>query len=315
MTSIGIVGAGSIGASWAIVFATAGHSVALWDPAPGVAQGALSGIGTQLAELSAANLLPAGPDEVLSRIAVAETMAAAVKSAEWVQENGPEKLEIRRQLLAELDDATLPGAIIASSTSGMAPSTFTEHLRHRDRCLVAHPANPPYLLPLVELCPSPWTSAEVVQRARALMSASGRQVAVLKREAEGFLLNRLQGALLAEAFRLVAAGIADPDDIDTVIKSALGLRWSFMGPFETVDLNAPGGISDFCARYGSLYESLQKQMPPRLWDQALVAKIDEARRKDLPVSDIPARQAWRDKRLMSLAAYLKTQPKARGTDE
>jgi 3-hydroxyacyl-CoA dehydrogenase len=147
------------------------------------------------------------------------------------------------------------------------------------------------------------------------MSASGRQVAVLKREANGFLLNRLQGALLAEAFRIVAADIADPDDIDTVIKSALGLRWSFMGPFETVDLNAPGGISDFCARYGSLYEDLQKEMPPRLWNEALVAKVDAARRQDLPVADIPARQAWRDKRLMSLAVYLKTQPKARGTDE
>jgi len=315
MTSIGIVGSGSIGASWAIVFAAAGHSVALWDPAPDVANRALNTIRAQLVELSAARLLHASPDDVLSRISVAETMAAAVKSADWIQENGPEKLEVRRQLFAELDKIALPGTIIASSTSGMAPSTFTDHLARRDRCLVAHPANPPYLLPLVELCPSSWTSGEVVQRARALMSASGRQVAVLKREAEGFLLNRLQGALLAEAFRIVAAEIADPDDIDTVIKSALGLRWSFMGPFETVDLNAPGGISDFCARYGSLYEGLQKQMPPRLWDQALVAKVDEARRKDLPVSDIPARQAWRDKRLMSLAAYLKTQPKARGTDE
>jgi L-gulonate 3-dehydrogenase len=315
MTSIGIVGSGSIGASWAIVFAAARHSVALWDPAPGVANGSLNGIRAQLAELSAANLLHTSPDDVLSCISVAETMAEAVKSADWVQENGPEKLETRRRLFAELDDATPPGAIIASSTSGMAPSTFTEHLVHRERCLVAHPANPPYLLPLVELCPSPWTSDEVVQRARALMSASGRQVAVLKHEAEGFLLNRLQGALLAEAFRIVAAEIADPDDIDTVIKSALGLRWSFMGLFETVDLNAPGGISDFCARYGGLYQNLQKQMPPRLWDLALVTKVDEARRRDLPVADIPARQAWRDKRLMSLAAYLKIQPKARGTDE
>jgi L-gulonate 3-dehydrogenase len=154
MTSIGIVGSGSIGASWAIVFAAAGHSVALWDPVPDVANGALNSIRAQLVELSAANLVHGSPDDVLSRISVAETMAAAVKSADWIQENGPEKLEIRRQLFAELDEIALPGAIIASSTSGMTPSTFTDRLVHRDRCLVAHPANPPYLLPLVELCPS-----------------------------------------------------------------------------------------------------------------------------------------------------------------
>lgn len=280
----------------------------MWDPAPAAARAAIDGVAAQLAELSRAGLLGEQPDLILPRISVAASLQAAVQAADYIQENGPEKLDVRRSLFAELDGAAPPHAVIASSTSGMAPSTFTENLAGRHRCLVAHPANPPYLLPLVELCPAPWTAPEVMERTRVLMLAAGRKVAVLQREAEGFLLNRLQGALLAEAFRIVADGIAGPDDIDTVMKSALGLRWSFMGPFETVDLNAPGGITDFCARYGALYERLQHQMPPRAWDEALVGTIAAARRADVPLQSISQRQAWRDRRLMALAAYLKTQP-------
>ena len=262
-----IIGSGAIGSSWAIVFAQARNEVLLWDPAPAAASAAIESIRAQLAELSSAGLLAEQPDAILARISVASSLQAAIEAADHVSENGPEKLDVRRRLFAELDEAAPPDAVIASSTSGMAPSTFTEGLKGRHRCLVAHPANPPYLLPLVELCPAPWTAPEVMEKTRVLMLAAGRKVAVLQREAEGFLLNRLQGALLAEAFRIVADGIAGPDDVDTVMKNALGLRWSFMGPFETVDLNAPGGISDFCARYGALYESLQHQMPPRAWDK------------------------------------------------
>ncbi len=307
---IAIIGSGAIGSSWAIVFAQAGNEVLIWDPAPEAATTAIDSIRAQLADLFQAGLLEEQPGAVLARISVAASMQSAVEAADHIQENGPEQLTVRRLLFAKLDQAAPPEAVIASSTSGMAPSTFTEGLQGRHRCLVAHPANPPYLLPLVELCPAPWTAPEVMEKTRALMLAAGRKVAVLKREAEGFLLNRLQGALLAEAFRIVADGIAGPDDVDTVMKSALGLRWSFMGPFETVDLNAPGGISDFCARYGTLYESLQHQMPPRAWDKDLVDKVAAARRADVPLTDISQRQVWRDKRLMALAAYLKTQPTA-----
>jgi L-gulonate 3-dehydrogenase len=307
---IAIIGSGSIGSSWAIVFAQVGNEVLMWDPAPAAATAATGSIRAQLAELSQAGLLEEQPDVVLARISVAASLWAAVETADHVQENGPEKLDVRRRLFDELDEAAPSAAVIASSTSGMAPSTFSEGLKGRHRCLVAHPANPPYLLPLVELCPAPWTAPEVMEKTRAMMLAAGRQVAVLQREAEGFLLNRLQGALLAEAFRIVADGIAGPDDIDAVVKHALGLRWSFMGPFETVDLNAPGGISDFCARYGALYESLQHQMLPRAWGPELVDKVAAARRAVLPLTHISQRQAWRDKRLMALAAYLKTQPPA-----
>jgi 3-hydroxyacyl-CoA dehydrogenase len=307
-TRAALVGAGMIGRAWAIVFAEAGFVVSLWDPEPGATAAALAYIRQQLAELSRAGLLAEAPEAVLARVAAAPDLPAALREADHVQENGPENLEVRQALFAELDRLAPAGAAIASSTSGMRPSSFTEALPGRARCLVAHPANPPYLVPLVELCPAPWTSQDTMARTRALMLRAGRRPATLSREVDGFVLNRLQGALLAEAFRLVGDGVVEAEDLDTVVKDGLGLRWSFMGPLETVDLNAPGGIGDFCARYGGLYEALQQQMPPRAWDAALVGRIEVARRKALPLSGLEERQAWRDRRLMALASHKAGQP-------
>ena len=305
---VAVVGAGSIGKAWALVFAQAGHDVSLWDPDPAILSSAPDVIRAQLEELAAHGLLQEAPGTVVLRVGVADSLEAAVGTAVHVQENGPESLELRRTLFEALDRHAPATATLASSTSGMPPSSFTEGLAGRARCLVAHAGNPPYLLPLVELCPAPWTSAEAVGSVRALMQGAGRLVATMHKEAEGFILNRLQGALLAEAFRLVADGIAEPAAIDTVMKGSLGLRWSFMGPFETVDLNAPGGIADFCDRYGGLYERLQKQMPPRPWDAELVGRVAAERRNELPLDGIVARQAWRDRRLMTLAKHSAGQP-------
>ncbi len=306
---IALIGAGAIGRAWALVFARAGFPVRLWDPDPRACEHAVRFVRAQLADLAAFGLFESAADSVTDRITIAASVADAVRDADLVQENGPENLAVRRQVFADLDALAAPRAILASSTSGMPASSFTAALAGRARCLVAHPANPPHLLPLVELAPAPWTDPDVVDRIRALMVSAGRQVALLRREVDGFVMNRLQGALLAEAFRLVADGVVGPDDVDTVVKHSLGLRWSFMGPFETVDLNAPGGISDFCARYGSLYEALQEQMPPRRWDADLVAEVAAARRTDVEVTAIPERQAWRDRRLMALAAHLAGQPR------
>jgi L-gulonate 3-dehydrogenase len=305
---VSVIGAGSIGKAWALVFAQAGHTVALWDPHAGVLAASPTAILGRLDDMAAHSLLHEAPSSVLARIDCAASLPSAVEGAVHVQENGPEDLAQRRVLFRELDRHAPPEATLASSTSGMPPSSFTEDLPGRNRCLVAHAGNPPYLLPLVELCPAPWTAADAMGRVTALMEGAGRRVAPMLKEAEGFILNRLQGALLAEAFRLVADGIAQPAAIDTVMKGSLGLRWSFMGPFETIDLNAPGGIADFCHRYGALYERLQTQMPPRDWDEALVGRVASERRADLPVAGIPERQDWRDRRLMALAVHLAQQP-------
>jgi L-gulonate 3-dehydrogenase len=126
---------------------------------------------------------------------------------------------------------------------------------------------------------------------------------VLRKELPGFVVNRLQGALLSEAFRLYADGVASAEDIDKTIRDGLGLRWSFMGPFETIDLNAPGGVADYCARFGALYHQLACEGEPRRWDAPLVQAIERERRERLAVADIPKRSAWRDRRLMALMAF------------
>jgi 3-hydroxyacyl-CoA dehydrogenase len=308
MTNVAVIGAGLIGRAWSIVFARAGFHVSLWDQFPLQITQAMAFVADRLPELRAAGLLPDEPETVLSRIHPTHSMWETVRDAEYIQESGPERTDIKRPLFEELERAARPDAIIASSSSGIPASGFTEQLKTRQRCLIAHPVNPPYLVPLVEICPAPWTDPAVVERTRAIMVEAGQVPATVKKEIDGFALNRLQGALLAEAFRLLANDVISPADLDALVKHGLGLRWSFMGPLETIDLNAPGGLADYCDRYGPLYATMQEQMKPLEWDAALVGRLHDARRAELPTNMQPVRQEWRDRRLMALLAHKATQP-------
>jgi 3-hydroxyacyl-CoA dehydrogenase len=308
VTKIAVVGAGLIGRAWSIVFARAGFDVALWDPVPQAITAAQDFIAERLPELREAGLLADQPAVVHARIRPAASLADAVRDAEHVQENGPERVADKQRIFGELDLLAHANTVLASSTSGIPASTFTEGLSGRARCLVAHPVNPPYLIPVVELCPSPWTAPGVVARTRDLMTRAGQVPATVRHEMAGFALNRLQGALLAEAFRLLADNMISPADLDALVKHGLGLRWSFMGPLETIDLNAPGGLADYCTRYGPLYATMQRQMTPRLWDKASIDKLHAARRAELPANLQAVRQEWRDRRLMALLAHKATQP-------
>jgi 3-hydroxyacyl-CoA dehydrogenase len=308
MDKIAVVGAGLIGRAWSIVFARAGFSVSLFDSSQEAGSKALGFIEARLPELHEAGLLADAPDAVMARISLAPTLEAALEGAIHVQENGPERVEAKAALFARMDDIAPKTTVLASSTSGIPASAFTEKLRGRMRCLVAHPVNPPYLVPVVELCPAPWTSEATVATTRALMTRAKMVPATVKREVAGFVLNRLQIALVAEAFRLVADGVVSPEDCDATIKHGLGLRWAFMGPFETIDLNAPGGVADYCERYGGLYSEVQREQNPIDLTPELVAGVDRAMREALPIEDQPARQEWRDRRLMALLAHKADQP-------
>jgi len=303
MTKVAVIGAGLIGRAWSIVFARAGFDVALWDPYPQQVDAALAFIGERLPELEEAGLLRDQPKLVASRIRPAATIADALSGVEHVQENGPERVDAKQALFQELDRLAHPDTVLASSTSGIPASAFTEALPGRARCLVAHPVNPPYLVPLVELCPAPWTDPAVVSRTRELMTSAGQVPATVNKEMDGFALNRLQGALLAEAFRLLADDVISPSDLDALVKHGLGLRWSFMGPLETIDLNAPGGLKDYCERYGPLYWQMQQQMQPLPWTSEFIDQVHAARRAELPANMQPVRQEWRDRRLMALLAH------------
>jgi L-gulonate 3-dehydrogenase len=214
----------------------------------------------------------------------------------------------KQALFARMDKAASPETILASSTSTIRASLFSEDLAGRARCLVAHPVNPPYLIPLVELSPAPWTDPAVVERAKQLMLSAGMVPAIVKREIDGFLLNRLQAALLAEALHLVEEGYADPADIDATVKDGLGLRWSFMGPFETIDLNAPGGLADYCGRYGGAFREMMAKSRVPSWSDTLIGQLHDARRAELPETGHAERQSWRDRRLMALLSHKAKQP-------
>jgi 3-hydroxyacyl-CoA dehydrogenase len=300
---IAVVGAGLIGRAWAMVFARAGRAVALYDIERTALPAALATIKVNLADLAANGLID-DPAAVIGRIVSTESLDEALRGAAHVQENGPEDLAVKRALFRALDAKASPEAVLASSSSALRASLFSEDLPGRARCLVAHPVNPPYLVPLVELSPAPWTSRETVARTRALMEAVGQVPVELNKEIPGFLLNRLQGALLGEAFRLVEQGYCSMADIDRTVKDGLGLRWSFMGPFETIDLNAPGGIADYIRRYGPAYhEMAQSAGPPETWSAALTTELETERRQSLPADGLGERAAWRDRRLMALLVH------------
>lgn len=307
MERIAVVGAGLIGRAWAIVFARAGCSVALWDKLPGVAEAAMGPIRARLEDLRAAGLVEESPSAIAARIAPATDLAACLADVVHVQEQGPERVEVKRELFAELDRRSPVGAVLASSTSGIPASAFTENLPGRDRCLVAHPVNPPYLVPLVELVGAPWTSPDAVARTRALMTRVGQVPVTAMKETRGFVLNRMQAALVAEAFRLVRDGVMSAADVDACVRDGLGLRWSFMGPFETIDLNAPGGVSDYAARFGPLMGAITGEQAPYDFDAATVEKVAGERRAALPLEGIDERSAWRDRRLMALLAHRRGQ--------
>jgi 3-hydroxyacyl-CoA dehydrogenase len=302
---IAIVGAGLIGRAWAIAFARGGCRVALFDPEAGVAAGARDAIAVALEGLADRGLLggSAAP-EVLSRVGVADSLAEAFDRAIYAQESAPEVLEVKAAVTAEIGALAGPDTVLASSTSGFVPSSFTENVPGRHRCLVAHPINPPYLLPAVELVPAPWTDPATVERAREVLQSIGMVPMAMTRELDGFVLNRLQSAFVYEAFRLVAEGYVTAEDLDRAVANGLGPRWSFMGPFETIDLNAPGGIRQYVERYGPLCARIVASQTTRCdWQAALDGGIEAERTAALPRTRIAERQAWRDRRLMALAGH------------
>jgi 3-hydroxyacyl-CoA dehydrogenase len=223
--------------------------VGLYDAAEGAAEAACGLVAANLDELATYGLVHDAA-VAAARVRAARTLEDVLAGAAFVQENLPEQVEAKRAIFAELDALAAPEAILASSTSTIVASRFTESLKGRHRCLVAHPVNPPHLVPVVELVGAPWTAPEVIARAKAIYQAVEQVPIVVRREIDGFILNRLQAVLLSEAFRLVGDGYVSPQDLDKTIRDGLGLRWSFMGPFATIELNAPGGIPDYCGRYG-----------------------------------------------------------------
>ncbi|PTE23212.1 3-hydroxyacyl-CoA dehydrogenase [Cereibacter changlensis JA139] len=294
--TIAVIGCGLIGRAWTIVFARAGCDLQLWDPIPEVR--------AALPDLLAETCRISGDDPgALSRFRVLDTLEEALAGAEWVQENGPEQIAVKRDLYARMDRVAAPETILASSSSALVASSFAGDLAGRGRILVAHPVNPPHVVPVVELCPSPDTRPEIMDRAEALMRDVAQVPVRMTREIDGFVLNRLQAVVLAEALSLIEQGIVTPQGLDDTICHGLGRRWTLMGPMATINLNAPGGVADYLERYGP---TMARLADGAARGEAFTPGAARILAEAMPGPEqVPSLSRSRDRRLAALSRYLK----------
>ena len=300
MKNIGVIGGGLIGASWAAIFSKSGFNVFVYDPYPDVFETYKSRVSSFLEELKAFDGT-INIEESLNRIKANVSLEELCSNVEYIQESAPEILSVKQELFAKLDNLAPEEVVIGSSSSAMPISSITQNLKGQHRCIITHPANPPHLIPCVEICPGDNTSNKTIEKTKEIFSASGASIVNVKKEIDGFILNRLQGALLNEAMRLYSDGYASADEIDATVRDGLGLRWAFMGPFETIDLNAPGGIKDYISRYGPIFVEMAKnQIKIPDWSEEAGKKLELERRKILSHDELEGRAKKRNQLLKLL---------------
>lgn len=286
-----------------MLFAGTGYQVSLYDVLPAQVSSALEDIREQLIKLQTSGLLRGdlNAEQQAALITGVNDIHECVKGAKHIQECVPESLDLKKKVFTQLDGLVSPSTVLCSSTSCIVPSKFSEELVNRKNVIVAHPVNPPYYVPAVEVIPAPWTDPEVVSRTRALLVETGQSPVVLNKEVPGFLLNRIQYAILNECWRLVESGVCSVKDIDTVMSAGLGRRYAFIGPLETAHLNAEGMMS-YCERYGqTIYNVSQEFGPVPKMEGAAAENITKQLFEMVPENQMQERRAWRDRRLAALA--------------
>jgi ketoreductase RED1 len=245
--TVAVLGAGLIGTSWATLFAAHGLHVRIWDPRD---------IAEELPRIveQCARTLPDGardPAELLSRIEIAHDVPSAVRNVDVVQENGPERIDVKRELYATVEAAVDDDVLILSSTSGIMPSDLARDLAHPERLLVGHPFNPPHVLPLVEVVPGERTDPAAVEAAVAFYAGLGKSPVPLHKEMPGFVANRLQSAVFKESVHLVSEGVVSQEELDRIVTESLGVRWATAGPFQSMHLGGgPGGLRHMLEHLG-----------------------------------------------------------------
>ena len=281
--TIAVIGAGAIGASWASLALTQGYAVVASDPVDGAHERLAATVAAQTGS---------APDD---RLSFTVDVADAARRADLVIEAGPERLEVKRELFALLDAAARPEVLLTSSTSGLLPSWFQSACTaHPERVLVAHPFNPPHLMPLVEIVGGDATSPEAIEVAVATFAHLGKTPIHLRAELTGHVANRLQAALWREAYRLVATGAVSAAGVDTAIAAGPGLRWALLGPFATQHLSGgPGGFAHFVDHLGGPMQDWMDDLgSPRLTPElvaSLTASVD-AEFADVDVEELRGRR-------------------------
>ncbi|XP_012664967.2 lambda-crystallin homolog [Otolemur garnettii] len=302
---VAIVGSGLIGRSWAMLFASGGFKVKLYDVEQQQITDALDNIRKELTLLGQSGSLKGSlsAEEQLALISGCSNIQEAVEGALHIQECVPENLDLKKMIFAQLDAILDDRVVLSSSSSCLLPSKLFTGLVHVKQCIVAHPVNPPYYVPLVELVPHPETASATVDKTYALMKKIGQCPVRLLREVDGFALNRLQYAVISEAWRLVEEGVVSPVDLDLVMSEGLGMRYAFIGPLETMHLNAEGTLS-YCDRYSEGMKRVLKTFGPiPEFSRATAELVNQALCRKVPddPEHLAARRQWRDECLMRLS--------------
>jgi len=296
-----IIGSGSIGIGWAIVFARAGYKVKVYDIEESALRNFENQVKNRLELLDDNKLLTNSPKKIAAKIKTTLDLTDAVSDADFVQECGPENLEIKRELFTKLANLAKSDAIIASSSSALRPSEFASNIASNERCLVVHPGNPPYLISIAEVVPAEFTSEEAIKTCIDLLTKVGIIPIRVNNEPQGFVFNRLQGAILREAYCLVRDGVISPTDLDLIVTEGLGKRWSIVGPFATSALNVRGGIKAHVARMGKSYFEMGRERGQNdPWDGALVERVAADIESKLPDAKWEKNTQKRDLALMKL---------------
>lgn len=269
--TIGLVGFGLIGQRWAVAFAHHGLDVRANDPDPQTRtrfETVRDGLFSDLADLH-------GPARTTGSIRVFADMAEALQGVDYVQESGPENLETKQALLAEIEKHVGAEVIIASSSSALKVSDMQALCRHPERIVLAHPFNPAHVMPLVEIVGGATTAPDVPLRARAFYESIGKKPVLLNREITGHLALRLMGAMWREAIALARSGVASVEDIDRAFLYGPGPKWGLQGAFISNALNADG-MEDFLRKYGPTYEDIWADLGDATLDDATKAMLSAA---------------------------------------
>ena len=303
---VGIIGSGLIGRSWAMLFAAAGYKAVLYDIEQSQIDQAMLVIEEQLVDLEKQGLLRGklSAMEQLKLIGSTNDMAIAVENAVFIQECVPENVELKIKVFSKLSElCTDDSTILSSSTSCILPSKIFTGLPRVSQCIVSHPCNPPYFCPLTEIIPHPNTDKLVIAKTKEVMTEIGQSPVMINREVDGFGLNRMQYALINEAWRLVADGIMSVEDVDKIFTDGLGMRYAFIGPFETIHLNADG-TENYMQKYSESIRRVSSSFGKiPTFDGEDLQKINKDLCKSVAsnAEELNERRQWRDKRLIALS--------------
>jgi carnitine 3-dehydrogenase len=306
------IGTGVIGAGWIARALAQGLDVIAWDPAAGAEAALRARIANAWPALQAQGLAPGASP---TRLRLVETIEACVADADFIQESAPERLELKCELHAKISAAARPNVLIASSTSGLLPSEFYADAVQPERCLVGHPFNPVYLLPLVEVVGGERTAPEAVQAAIAVYETLGMRPLHVRKEVPGFIADRLLEALWREALHLVKDGVATTGEIDDAIRFGAGLRWSFMGTFLTYTLaGGDAGMRHFMAQFGPALQLPWTYLKAPELTGALIDRVVEGTAEQQGTRSIAELERYRDDCLLAVLAAIKETKARHGFD-